>query len=174
MIIQKRLSYWRVHHKLKNSAFQPLETAVSNTQQVAVLFNANHIDQQKTVLEFEKTLKDEMGYKAYLLGFINRKLNKNISFGFKHVSVSDIDKWWLLSGKTWDLFQQKIYFIVISLNVPQNLMLDWMSFQLKSAHKIGVQPMYPAIYDIVIDPESPGNLEDAIAKSLDIFERIIR
>jgi hypothetical protein len=132
MIIQRKLSYWRIHNKLKNSIFQPTETEVTHTRNLAILFNADHLDKQKTVLEFRDALEEKMGYKTSLLGFMNRRLNKTVSFGFKHVSLSDIEQWGSFSGKTWNLFRQKTYFVVISLNLPQDLMLDWMTFNLRS------------------------------------------
>ena len=161
-----------VHKYLQKKTFIP-EEHDSNRHSIAILFSLDISMDKHIILDFAKKVENSTSYKPYLLGFVNKHLNHNVKFTFPHFSLSDLGLFPLpKDNKDVSLFMQKSYEILINLDQHHNEVLHYLAYKIQARHKIGVQPIHPNLYDIIIEKEEGLEFEGLVDKTLNIFGKI--
>jgi hypothetical protein len=161
-----------LNKKLNSEYFRPYQRTDIPDRQVAIVFNADTLEQQKMAKTAAEAIQRKFALPGHLFGFVPRKIGDNVTFGFPHFSLNDM-KWSSIPhNKKLDLFLQRPYRACINLDLDDHLALHYLCHQVMAKHKLAFSPSHPNLYDIVLDKGETVDLQDMIDKTLDIFAKI--
>ncbi len=170
MNLLRRLGESRTRAKLRKASFQPDDGPPRPN--VAVLFVAADLQEQQTAQHFAKQFDKDTDRQPNLMGFIKKKLSENVTFGFTHYSLNDLDWTAKPVNDRVVLFTQRSYHAVINLDRHDHISLHYLAHLIRAKHKLAICPSLPNLYDVVLDiPEdlAPESLNEQI---IEIFQQI--
>ena len=173
MSYRDRLIDRRIASRLSTYQFTPSGSVRLRKSHVGIVFCGDQLVNHQFVTKLSQHMQDQYSAHVHQLGFLNKKLDPHVVMGFPHISRSDISFWGAESnGKNVELFLQRDYHLLLNLDLDDHPILHQIASQASAHHKIGTNPSYPNIYDIIVDISKEEELSNVIEKILDLFLKI--
>jgi hypothetical protein len=172
MSLKERISDFSIRHFLKGKTFLPgQEPAVYKG--IGVVFSAESLIHQQQAVRFSERVKEISGETSYLFGYVHRKLDNHVAFGFPHFSLSDIGVWPDFSKHRLDIFMKRKYRVLVNLDLENYPILHYVVEETPAVFKMAISPEYPALYNIIVGRDAGENIPQLIDKTLEIFEKTV-
>lgn len=121
----------------------------ASAKKVLVLFDANHLDVQTEILNYQKRLK-EQGKKVAILGFFNDKESRE-NLSFSYFNKKNIDWAGRVKGSEIAPFLSEDYDLLVNANLISDLPTEHLICQLNARLKAGPASDNTQVYDLMID-----------------------
>ncbi len=172
MSLKERISDFTLKHFLKGKAFLPgQETA--DYKGIGIVFSAESLIHQQQAVRFSERVKKISGETSYLFGYVHRKLDNHVTFGFPHFSLTDIGIWPDFSKHRLDIFMKRKYRVLVNLDLENYPILHYVVEKTPAIFKLSISPEYPALYNIIVGRDTEDDIPQLIDKTLEIFEKTV-
>lgn len=140
---------------------------------VGIVFSAESLQHQQQAIRFNETVKSMTQESTYLFGYVHRKLDSHVTFGFPHFSLSDVTIKPDFSRHKLDFFMGRKYRVLVNLDLNNFKILHYVIDKTPAVSKMAISPIYPALYNIIVEKDISVELPQLIDKTLDIFEKTV-
>lgn len=172
MNIKNRLRDIGLNTYLQNKVFVP-DLSIDGARGVAILFSAETLAHQQLATAFSNQVKEITNEPTYLFGYVHKQLESDVTFGFSHFSLTDINLFPDFTKHKLSIFMQKSYHTLINLDLSNYPILHYVSEKTRARNKLAINPTYSALYNIIVKRDSTDTMESLVNKSLDIFVKTL-
>ena len=170
MNIKNRIRDIGLKTYLSNKEFVP-DLSMEGAKGVAILFSAETLAHQQLATAFSDQVKEITNEPTYLFGYVHKHLESDVTFGFSHFSLTDISLFPDFTKHKLSIFMQKNYHALINLDFSNYPILHYVAEKTQARNKLAINPMYSALYNIIVERDNTDSMESLVAKTLEIFAK---
>lgn len=173
MSIIDRYNDQRTSKRLSAVTFAPVGPFKFYRSTVGIVFCGDVLRHQHDVSTLSAKLMERYQSQCWSLGFLDKRLEPQVSFGFPHFSRSNLSLWKTqASGKNASLFLQRKYDVIINIDLTNSIQVHQICADADARHKINIGAALPHLYDLVVGMEEDTEMEIVLEKTLDLFSKI--
>jgi hypothetical protein len=172
MNLKQAISEYTLDHYLKKKTFN-FDGNANDTKGIGILFSAESLAHQQSAIKFSDQVKYATQENIYLFGYVHKRLESHVTFGFPHFSLTDVRIRPDFSKHKLAIFMQRKYRVLVNLDTENYKILHYVVEKTQAQFKLGLSPRYPALYDIIVQRDLSEDLTLLIEKTLDIFKKTV-
>lgn len=140
---------------------------------IGIIFAAESLLHQQIASKFQEKIQDLTHEHTYLFGYVNKKLDSQVTFAFPHFSQADVSIRPDFSKHKLTIFMQRHYRVCINLDVDNHKIIHYVMASINAVHKLAISPDYPNLYNIIVTKDLDDEFPFIIDKTLEIFEKTV-
>lgn len=172
MNLKHTISEYSLDHYLKKKVFSFGGNA-DDTKGIGILFSAESLAHQQSAIKFGDQIKYSTRENIYLFGYVHKRLESHVTFGFPHFSLSDVHIRPDFTKHKLAIFMQRKYRVLVNLDTENYKILHYVVDKTQAQFKLAISPDYHALYNIIVQRYPGEDLSLIIEKTLDIFKKTV-
>ena len=110
-----------------------------------LIFAAESLLHQQVVTKFQEKIQNLTHEQTHLFGYVNKKLDSQVTFAFSHFSQTDVGIRPDFSKHKVAIFMQRHYRVCINLDVDNYKIIHYVMANTHAVHKLAISPDYPKL-----------------------------
>ena len=140
---------------------------------IGIIFAAESLLHQQVVTKFQEKIQNLTHEQTHLFGYVNKKLDSQVTFAFSHFSQTDVGIRPDFSKHKVAIFMQRHYRVCINLDVDNYKIIHYVMANTHAVHKLAISPDYPKLYNIIVNKDANDEFPFIIDKTLEIFKKTV-
>ncbi|MBK8500749.1 MAG: hypothetical protein IPL46_00300 [Saprospiraceae bacterium] len=172
MNLKQAISEYTLDRYLKKKFFN-FDRNAHDAKGIGIIFAADSLVHQQLAIKFSDQIKYSTQENIYLFGYVHKRLESQVTFGFPHFSLTDVRIRPDFAKHRLAIFMQRKYRVLINLDSENYKILHYVVDKTQAQFKFALNPSYPALYNIIVQRDSGDDLSLLIEKTLDIFKKTV-
>lgn len=172
MNLKQAVSQYSLNRYLKNKVFTVDENANSYAG-IGIVFSADSLLHQQLAIKFGDKIKLTTQENIHLFGYVPKRLESHVTFAFPHFSLSDVHISPDFRKHKLSIFMQRKYRVLVNLDTENHRILHYVVEKTQAQFKLALSPLYPALYNIIVQRDLGEELPLLLEKTLDIFNKTV-